>query len=111
MKITVVGAGYVGLVTAACLAELGNEVTGVDRDYGRITLLQAGGVPIYEPGLEDMVARNIAAGRLAFSVSLPRAVIEAQAIFIAVGTPPLEDGSADVQQVLAVAREIGAHLR
>jgi UDPglucose 6-dehydrogenase len=110
MKITVVGAGYVGLVTAACLAELGHQVTGVDRDYGRIALLQAGGVPIYEPGLEELVRRNSDAGRLSFTVSLPRAIAEAQVIFIAVGTPPLEDGAADVRQVVAVAREIGAHL-
>ncbi|MEQ1775866.1 MAG: UDP-glucose/GDP-mannose dehydrogenase family protein [Burkholderiales bacterium] len=110
MKITVVGAGYVGLVTAACLAELGNHVVGVDRDYGRITLLQAGSMPIHEPGLDDMVARNIAAGRLAFSTSLPRSVNDAEVIFIAVGTPPVEDGSADMQQVLDAAREIGMHM-
>jgi UDPglucose 6-dehydrogenase len=110
MKITVVGAGYVGLVTAACLAELGNQVAVVDRDYGRITLLQAGSVPIYEPGLDELVRRNIDAGRLAFSGSLPHAMKDAQVIFIAVGTPPFEDGSADVRQVEAVAREIGVHL-
>lgn len=111
MKITVVGAGYVGLVTAAGLAELGNQVVGVDRDAARIALLQAGGVPIHEPHLEDMVRRNVEARRLSFTGSLSDAMREAQIIFIAVGTPPLADGSADMQQVVAVAREIGSHLR
>lgn len=111
MKITVVGAGYVGLVTAAGLAELGNQVVGVDRDAARIALLQAGGVPIHEPHLEDMVRRNVEARRLSFTGSLPDAMREAQIVFIAVGTPPLADGSADMQQVVVVAREIGSHLR
>lgn len=110
MKITVVGAGYVGLVSAAGMAEMGNQVVGVDRDAARIALLQSGTVPIYEPRLEDMVRRNCAAGRLSFTASLPDAMRDAQVIFIAVGTPPLEDGSADMQQVVAVAKEIGAHL-
>lgn len=110
MKIEVVGAGYVGLVTAACLAELGNDVMCIDRDHGRVALLQAGGVPIYEPGLDEWVQRNQHAGRLRFSAALPAAVAHAEVIFIAVGTPPLEDGSADLQHVLAVAQQIGRHM-
>ena len=110
MKITVVGAGYVGLVTAACLAELGNDVMCIDRDHGRVALLQAGGVPIYEPGLDDWVQRNQHAGRLRFSTVLQAAVQHAEVIFIAVGTPPQEDGSADLQHVLAVAQQIGRHM-
>ena len=107
MKIAVVGAGYVGLVTATCLAELGNDVVCVDRDHGRIAVLQAGGVPIFEPGLEDLLLRNRAAGRLCFTTAMAMAVRHAEVIFIAVGTPPQEDGSADLQHVLAVAAQIG----
>ncbi|HRK39186.1 MAG TPA: UDP-glucose/GDP-mannose dehydrogenase family protein [Burkholderiaceae bacterium] len=110
MNVVVVGAGYVGLVTAACLAESGNRVLGVDHDAARVGLLQAGGVPIYEPGLEDMVRRNLQAGRLAFTQSTAEALQHADVVFIAVGTPPREDGSADLQHVLAVARQIGQHL-
>ena len=110
MKIAVVGAGYVGLVTATCLAELGNQVVCVDRDHGRVTVLQAGGVPIYEPGLDDWLRRNLDAGRLRFTTQLPAAVQAAELIFIAVGTPPQEDGSADLQHVLAVATQIGQHM-
>lgn len=110
MKVTVIGAGYVGLVTAACLAELGNDVVVLDNDLGRIAFLQAGGVPIYEPGLDELVARNQQAHRLHFTSSLPQAVTHAEVIFIAVGTPPQEDGSADLQHVLAVARQIGLHM-
>ncbi len=109
MKVVVVGAGYVGLVTAACLAESGNRVVGVDHDPVRVALLQAGGIPIYEPGLEDMVGRNLSAGRLLFTTSMAQALDGAEVVFIAVGTPPLEDGSADLQHVLAVARDIGEH--
>lgn len=109
MKVVVVGAGYVGLVTAACLAESGNCVVGVDHDPARVVLLQAGGVPIYEPGLEDLIARNLAAGRLTFTTSMAHALVDAEVVFIAVGTPPREDGSADLQHVLAVARDIGEH--
>lgn len=110
MKIAVVGAGYVGLVTATCLAELGNDVICVDRDHGRVTVLQAGGVPIYEPGLDDWLRRNLDAGRLRFSTQIASAVQAAELIFIAVGTPPQEDGSADLQHVLAVADQIGRHM-
>lgn len=110
MKISVVGAGYVGLVTAACLAELGNDVVCVDRDHGRVALLQAGGVPIFEPGLDEWVQRNLHAGRLRFTTAMAGAVTHAEVIFIAVGTPPNEDGSADLQHVLAVAHQIGQHM-
>ena len=110
MNVVVVGAGYVGLVTAACLAESGNRVVGVDHDQARIGLLLAGGVPIYEPGLEDMVQRNLQAGRLTFTQSMREAMEHAEVVFIAVGTPPKEDGSADLQHVLAVARQIGQHI-
>jgi UDPglucose 6-dehydrogenase len=111
MNVTVIGAGYVGLVTAACLAELGHQVTGVDHDHGRIALLQAGGVPIYEPGLDDLVRRNAQAGRLRFTAAMASALADAEVVFIAVGTPPQEDGSADLQHVLEVARRIGQHMR
>ncbi len=111
MKITVVGAGYVGLVTAACLAELGHQVTNVDHDDDRIRALQAGGMPIFEPGLDVVVARNHAAGRLSFSAWLPSAMRDTQVVFIAVGTPPVEDGAADLQHVLKVARQIAGQLR
>ena len=106
MRIAVVGAGYVGLVAGACLAENGNEVVCVDRDAAKIRLLQRGKIPIYEPGLEELVRRNRAESRLSFATTLPKAVRRAQIVFIAVGTPPGEDGSADLQHVLGVAREI-----
>ncbi len=110
MKLTVVGSGYVGLVTGACFAEMGNDVTCVDVDRNKIESLRQGVIPIYEPGLEAIVASNSRAGRLRFTTSLAEAMRDSQAIFIAVGTPPGEDGSADLQYVLAVAREIGAHM-
>ena len=106
MRIAVVGAGYVGLVAGACLAENGNEVVCVDRDAAKIRMLQRGKIPIYEPGLEELVRRNRAESRLSFATTLPKAVRQAQIVFIAVGTPPGEDGSADLQHVLGVAREI-----
>jgi UDPglucose 6-dehydrogenase len=106
MKIAVVGTGYVGLVVGACLAENGNEVTCVDKDAAKIRGLQRGRIPIYEPGLEEYVRRNAAEKRLHFTTALPRAVRGSEVIFIAVGTPMDEDGSADLQHVLAVAREI-----
>jgi UDPglucose 6-dehydrogenase len=110
MNLTVVGSGYVGLVTGACFAEMGNVVTCVDMDHGKIAKLNEGVLPIYEPGLEAMVKENSAAGRIKFTTSLPEAIAESSVHFIAVGTPPNGDGSADLSHVLAVAREIGQHL-
>ncbi len=107
MKLTIHGAGYVGLVTGACMAEVGNDVVCVDIDQARIDALQAGRVPIYEPGLDELVQRNAAAGRLQFTTDTTEAVRHGLFQFIAVGTPPDEDGSADLQHVLAVARNIG----
>jgi UDPglucose 6-dehydrogenase len=101
MKITIIGTGYVGLVTGACLAELGNDVFCLDVDQRKIDLLNNGGIPIHEPGLEEVVARNRAAGRLHFSTDVAASVAHGQLQFIAVGTPPDEDGSADLQYVLA----------
>ncbi len=105
MKIAVVGSGYVGLVAGACLAENGNDVICVDKDPAKIRLLQRGKIPIYEPGLEELVRRNRAEKRLTFTTQLARGVRSSQIIFIAVGTPTGEDGSADLQHVLEVARE------
>jgi UDPglucose 6-dehydrogenase len=110
MKITIIGTGYVGLVTGACLAELGNTVFCLDVDQSKIDLLNAGGIPIHEPGLADVVARNRAAGRLTFSTDVAASVAHGDIQFIAVGTPPDEDGSADLQYVLAAARNIGQHM-
>ena len=106
MKIAVVGSGYVGLVAGACLAENGNDVVCVDKDPAKVRLLQRGKIPIYEPGLEELVRRNKSEKRLTFTTALARGVRQAQIIFIAVGTPTGEDGSADLQHVLGVAREI-----
>ena len=110
MKITVIGTGYVGLVTGTCLAEVGNEVLCLDLDPKKIETLKAGGIPIYEPGLEDMVRRNVAAGRLSFTTNIEESVAYGEIQFIAVGTPPDEDGSADLQYVVAAARNIGRHM-
>ena len=110
MKITVVGTGYVGLVSGTCLAEVGNDVLCLDVDANKIRILNEGGIPIYEPGLEAMVARNKAAGRLRFTTSVEEAVAFGTVQFIAVGTPPDEDGSADLQYVVAAARNIGRHM-
>ncbi|MDB5952597.1 MAG: uncharacterized protein JWR65_4452 [Massilia sp.] len=110
MKITIIGTGYVGLVTGACLAELGNDVFCLDVDANKIALLNEGGIPIHEPGLEEVVARNRAAGRLHFSTDVAASVAHGALQFIAVGTPPDEDGSADLQYVLAAARNIGRHM-
>ena len=107
MRIAVVGTGYVGLVVGACLSENGNNVTCVDKDLGKIEMLRAGRMPIYEPGLEEMVRRNHGEERLAFTSDLPKAVGDSDIVFIAVGTPQGEDGSADLQHVLGVAGEIG----
>ncbi|MES2236907.1 MAG: UDP-glucose/GDP-mannose dehydrogenase family protein [Pseudomonadota bacterium] len=110
MKITVIGSGYVGLVSGACLAEVGNDVLCLDVDANKIRILNEGGIPIYEPGLEAMVKRNKEAGRLRFTTDIPAAVAHGDIQFIAVGTPPDEDGSADLQYVLAAARNIGEHM-
>jgi UDPglucose 6-dehydrogenase len=110
MKITIIGTGYVGLVTGACLAELGNDVFCLDVDQKKIDLLNSGGIPIHEPGLEEVVARNRAAGRIQFSTDVAASVAHGQLQFIAVGTPPDEDGSADLQYVLAAAKNIGKHM-
>ena len=109
MKVTVVGTGYVGLVTGACLADVGMRVTCVDTDHDKITNLKKGILPIYEPGLKDIVDRNFKSGRLNFSTSLKDAISESKVAFIAVGTPPGEDGSADLKYVLSVASEIGMY--
>ncbi len=110
MKICVVGSGYVGLVTGACLADFGMQVTGVDKDASKVEVLQSGGVPIYEPGLRTLVSQNAAAGRLRFTTDLGPAIEQAQAVFIAVGTPSLPDGSANLQFIEEVAGSIGDHL-
>lgn len=107
MKVTIVGTGYVGLVTGACLAEMGNHVICLDIDAAKIDLLNAGGLPIHEPGLLEVVQRNVAGGRLQFTTDRALAVGHGTLQFIAVGTPPDEDGSADLQYVLAAARDIG----
>ncbi len=106
MKIAVVGSGYVGLVAGACLAENGNDVVCVDRDAAKIRMLQRGKIPIYEPGLEEMVRRNRAEKRLTFTTALTQGVRNSEIIFVAVGTPTGEDGSADLQHVLGVARDV-----
>src|SRR4051794_13539963 len=110
MKIVVVGTGYVGLVTGACLSEVGIEVICVDVNVQKIEGLQKGVLPIYEPGLDEIVERNFKKGRLHFSIRLDEAIIGAQVVFIAVGTPPGEDGSADLQYVLQVAGTIGQYM-
>jgi UDPglucose 6-dehydrogenase len=107
MKITVIGAGYVGLVSGACLAEMGNHVVCLDVDPRKIDMLNNGGIPIHEPGLDKVVQRNAASGRLQFTTDIGVAVAHGTLQFIAVGTPPDEDGSADLQYVLAAARNIG----
>jgi UDPglucose 6-dehydrogenase len=110
MHVAVIGSGYVGLVAGACLAETGNDVTCVDVDAEKIARLQRNEVPIYEPGLEPMVKRNQEEGRLTFTTDIGSAVRSSRVVFIAVGTPPGEDGSADLKHVLAVAREVGRHM-
>ena len=110
MKVTVVGTGYVGLVAGTCFADSGNEVICVDIDSNKINKLNNGKVPIYEPGLEEMIHRNVEQDRLFFTTNIKEAVQSSQIIFIAVGTPPDEDGSADLQYVLAVAKDIGTYM-
>lgn len=110
MKVTVIGTGYVGLVSGTCLAEVGNDVLCLDVDQAKIKMLQEGGIPIFEPGLLDMVRRNVAAGRLRFSTDIAEAAQHGVVQFIAVGTPPDEDGSADLKYVLEAAANIGRHM-
>lgn len=110
MKLTIFGSGYVGLVTGACMAEMGNDVICVDVDAGKIDALNAGKVPIYEPGLDVLIQRNREAGRLRFTTDIAAGVEHGKFQFIAVGTPPDEDGSADLQYVLAVAKSIAEHM-
>ncbi|MDN7847679.1 UDP-glucose dehydrogenase family protein [Burkholderia seminalis] len=110
MKITIIGTGYVGLVTGACLAEIGHDVFCLDVDPRKIDILNNGGMPIHEPGLLDIIARNRTAGRLRFSTDIEASVAHGEIQFIAVGTPPDEDGSADLQYVLAAARNIGRYM-
>ena len=108
MKLTLIGTGYVGLVTGTCFAEVGHQVVCVDNDAAKIKLLQAGGIPIYEPGLEELVKKNVAAGRLAFTTSTAEGVQKSDVIFIAVPTPPQADGSVDLSFIEKVARDIAA---
>ncbi|MGB7215846.1 MAG: 2-dehydropantoate 2-reductase N-terminal domain-containing protein, partial [Gammaproteobacteria bacterium] len=110
MRVTVFGTGYVGLVTGACLADAGNSVLCVDVDAAKVEQLKQGQLPIYEPGLESVVRRSVDAGRLAFTTDAAAGVAHGLFQFIAVGTPPDEDGSADLQHVLKVARTIGEHM-
>ena len=110
MKIVIVGTGYVGLVTGTCFAEIGVDVTCVDTDQNKIDKIKAGKIPIYENGLEELVAKNVAAGRLHFTSSILDSLDDAEVVFIAVGTPPDEDGSADLKFVLEVARTIGQNM-
>ncbi|MDP1897889.1 MAG: UDP-glucose/GDP-mannose dehydrogenase family protein, partial [Sulfurimicrobium sp.] len=110
MKVSIIGTGYVGLVTGTCLAEVGNDVVCLDLDERKIGMLKQGQIPIYEPGLEDMVQRNQAAGRLRFTTDIAESAAHGVIQFIAVGTPPDEDGSADLQYVVSAARAIGQHM-
>src|SRR5688572_5609229 len=110
MKITVIGSGYVGLVSGACLAEMGNHVVCLDVNADKIRILNEGGLPIHEPGLLDIVTRNRKAGRLQFTTDIAAAVAHGTLQFIGVGTPPDEDGSADLQYVLEAARNVGRYM-
>jgi UDPglucose 6-dehydrogenase len=108
MKLTIIGTGYVGLVTGACFAEVGHQVTCVDNDAAKVNVLQSGGMPIYEPGLDELVKTNVASGRLCFTTSIAEGVQKSDVVFIAVPTPPLPDGSVDMSFLEKVAREIAA---
>ncbi len=110
MKIAVVGTGYVGLVTGTCLAESGNDVVCVDKVAAKVEMLKNGKIPIYEPGLAELVHRNFRDGRLSFTTDLPSGMAEAELVFIAVGTPQADDGSANLEGVWAVGREIAENL-
>jgi UDPglucose 6-dehydrogenase len=111
MRLAVIGTGYVGLVAGVCFAESGNDVVCVDKDAAKVRALRAGTMPLYEPGLEELLRRNVSEKRLTFTTALPAAVRGAQAVFIAVGTPQGEDGSADLQHVLAVARQVARAIK
>jgi UDPglucose 6-dehydrogenase len=110
MKIAIIGSGYVGLVTGACLSEVGINVVCVDVDQQKIDNLQQGIIPIYEPGLESMIKRNMSKGRLEFKSDVASAVKASEVVFISVGTPPDEDGSADLKHVISVARDCGRYM-
>lgn len=110
MKISVVGTGYVGLVSGTCFSQTGVDVVCVDVDEKKINKLNSGQIPIYEPGLEDIFKYNVEKGRLSFTTNLEESLVDSEAVFIAVGTPPGEDGSADLKYVLGVAREIGKYM-
>ena len=111
MKLTIIGTGYVGLVTGACFAEVGHQVICVDNDLAKVKVLEQGGIPIYEPGLEDLVTKNVTGGRLSFSSSTAEGVEKSDVVFIAVPTPPLPDGSVDLSFIEKVAREIAAAMQ
>ncbi|MDE6575315.1 MAG: nucleotide sugar dehydrogenase, partial [Muribaculaceae bacterium] len=111
MNVAIVGTGYVGLVSGACFSEVGVNVTCVDIDRNKIERLRQGEIPIYEPGLSELVSRNVAAGRLHFATSLQEVLDNVEIVFCAVGTPPGEDGSADLSHVLAVASEFGSNIK
>ena len=110
MNITIIGSGYVGLVSGACLADIGNNVCCLDVNPEKIAVLNSGGVPIHEPGLRELIQSNVEAERLRFTTDVAAAVAFGDVLFIAVGTPPDEDGSADLQYVLAAAQGIGRHM-
>ncbi|MGH8687001.1 MAG: UDP-glucose 6-dehydrogenase, partial [Burkholderiales bacterium] len=110
MNLTVIGTGYVGLVAGACLADSGNRVLCLDVDAAKVARLESGGIPIFEPGLEPIVRRNREAGRLRFTTDAAAGAAHGELQLIAVGTPPDEDGSADLQHVIAAARSIGRHM-
>ncbi len=110
MKVSIIGTGYVGLVTGACLADVGNHVLCLDIDEGKIAMLKRGEIPIFEPGLKEVVQANVASGRLAFTTDPAESARHGRIQMIAVGTPPGEDGSADLQYVLAAARTIATHM-
>jgi UDPglucose 6-dehydrogenase len=110
MKLSIIGTGYVGLVTGACFAEVGHKVVCVDADPNKVRILKAGGIPIFEPGLDELVRRNVAMGRLAFTTSTAEGVAGSEVVFIAVPTPPLSDGSVDLSYIESVAREIAINL-
>jgi len=110
VKVSIYGSGYVGLVTGACFSEMGHEVLCADIDEKKVAMLLAGEIPIYEPGLSDMVLKGVSAGTLDFTTDLKKAAKHGDCIFIAVGTPPDEDGSADLKYVLSVANSVGSHI-